>query len=161
MLYPDPRRTVSDENHPPSSGSRWEQADVVEPGTPVAETPGAPPIASPAAWETHPAGSTYPAAPPRSSRLRTRAALVGAGAALAVAGGVGGFVLGQQAASTDVHQTSVVRGTDPGQGDGDGLPGRPGFGDREARPDFGGDGGSGGAPGEPGSDDGTTDDGTT
>ena len=69
----------------------------------------------------------------RWSGARTLA-LVGAGAALVVAGGVGGFALGHAAAGNDVDESSVVQGTDPRQ-DGGGFPGRPGFGDRGTPPD--------------------------
>ena len=87
-----------------------------------------------------------------------RVAPAGAGAALAVAGGVGGFALGHAAAGNDVDESSVVQGTDPGRNDGDGFPGRPGPGHRGDRPDV--DGAVPGDPGDSTSDD-SAGDGTT
>jgi hypothetical protein len=151
---------VNDEKDTPSSGSRWEPGPVpgaAAPATgtpdpaeaPTAEVPCSAPTAAVPAYGL-PAGATSV----RRRGLPGRVALAGLGAALAVAGGVGGFALGYAAAGTDVDETSVVQGTDPGHDvggdDGDGFPGRPDFGDRGDHPDLGG-----AMPGDPDGD-GTT-----
>jgi hypothetical protein len=145
---------VNDEKETPGSGSRWEPGVASEPGMPATDTP------TPAEGLTTerpteevphhaPTGQLPPygvpdvtVVPAGRRGLRGRVALAGVGAALAVAGGVGGFALGYAAAGNDVHEASVVRGADPGHdvggNDGDGVPGRPGFGDRGTRPDPGG-----------------------
>jgi hypothetical protein len=171
---------VNDEKDTGSSGSRWEQADAAS-GTSAAGASGAPETPPPAGWAlteaptaelphaaqglsadvpfvaqgAYPAGGAYPAAPPRRSRLRKRAAVAGSGAALLVAGGVGGFALGHEAAGNGVPETSVVQDGDTGHG-GDGFPGRPRFGDRGTPPDLDGDG----TPGGPGAAHGHAGDGT-
>jgi hypothetical protein len=166
---------VNDEKDSQSSGSRWEPAPTPEtatadapettpyagwgpPEAPTAELPQPPLEPGSPAVAGFAAGSGSPAAPARKGRLRRRAALAGAGAVLVVAGGPAGFALGHGTAGTDVSETAVVQGTDPGQDgtDGDGLPGRPGFGDRGTPPDFDGDGT---LPGDDGSTDGDSTDG--
>ena len=169
---------MNDEKDTPGSGSRWEPGAVPEPATPATGTPAAAQTSTaaeaptaevpyPAPAAELPASGMPPAAgvPPMGRRaLRGRVALAGVGAALAVAGGVGGFALGYTAAGNDVDEASVVQGADPGHDaggdDGDGFPGRPDFGDRGTRPDLGGavpgdPDGAGSAPGGSGSD-GTT-----
>jgi hypothetical protein len=159
---------VNDEKDTPGSGSRWEPGAVPGSATSAAGTPAAAeaptaevPYQAPAAeLPAHgiPAGVGVP---PESRRgLRGRVALLGVGAALTVAGGVGGFALGHAAAGTDGDESSVVQRDVPGHKDGAGLPTRPDFGDRGTRPDV-----DGAVPGDPhgdgsGSDD-SAGDGTT
>jgi hypothetical protein len=87
------------ENDPTHSGSRW------EPGSP-------PPERSPA-----PAPSLAAPGTPRRlpSRLRRRSALAGAAIGLFAVGGLGGLVLGHEAAQADPTQAGVVQ---PGDGSG-------------------------------------------
>ena len=167
---------MTDEKETPGSGSRWEPGVASEPGMSSTDTPTpaeARTTERPTAEVPHhsPTVQLPPyglpdvtVAPVRRRGLRGRVALAGVGAALAVAGGVGGFALGYTAAGDNVDEASVVRGTDPGHDvggdDGDGLPGRPHFGDRGTRPDLDGavpgdPDGAGSAPGGSGSD-GTT-----
>ena len=145
---------MTDEKETPGSGSRWEPGVASEPGMPATDTPTpaeGPTTERPTEEVPHhaptaqlpPYGLPDVTVVPAGRRgLRGRVALAGVGAALAVAGGVGGFALGYAAAGNDVDEASVVRGADPGHDvggdDGDGFPGRPDFGDRGTRPDPGG-----------------------
>jgi hypothetical protein len=156
---------VNEEKDTPGSGSRWEPGAVPEPAAPATATPAAAQTSAAAEAPTAEVPYQAPAAelpafgmppgagvPPVGRRgLRGRVALAGVGAALAVAGGVGGFALGYAAAGNEVDEASMVQGTGPGHDvggdDGDGFPGRPDFGDRGTRPDFGG-----AVPGDPDGD---------
>ena len=104
----------------------------------------------PAAAPAQPSAAAAPAQPRRTlpPRLRKRAAVGAAAAALLAIGGVGGFAVGSATAGDDAVTTSVVQpGTTPDGTTGT-LPG-------------GGQGpGAGGFPGAPPGTDGTTDDGT-
>ncbi|SDC88607.1 hypothetical protein SAMN05660690_2770 [Geodermatophilus telluris] len=140
------------------SGNRWEPSGAptwhpehtpdAATGTPHATTTAQMP-AAPA-----PSGALATGKPRRlPAKLRQRAAVGAATAALLAIGGVGGFAVGQAATGDGAASPAVQQGgttTDP---DGDGfLGGRPDFG-QGTPPGFGGT--------PPGFDDGTTDDGTT
>jgi hypothetical protein len=124
------------------SGSRWEPPSgaAPTPPTPAAHDPddswtaelpllAAGPTAAYEGVFAATAEHAAPASPPLRrlpGRLRRRAVMVAAGVALAAAGGVGGFVIGQVAAGDD----ATVETTVPGGTGRDGSPGE--------RPDVGG-----------------------
>jgi hypothetical protein len=137
-----------------TSGSRWEP-DAENLQKPADETPAdGPPPATAQAWPGVPPEESKddPVAQERRARLRTRAVLAGAATALALGGGLTGFVIGHSTAGDDStgFPPAGFSGQRPG-GDqlGEGRQGPPSFhdGDRD-----GGDGGDGFGPSQGGTD---------
>jgi hypothetical protein len=125
---------VSD-NDTPASGSRWEPPADAEGATPPpAEAPPSPtePLASSAEPPADPVGVTRP------GRRGGRAVLAAAGAGLILAGGIGGFAIGQATAG-DGQGTEVSDAGSSIDADEDGFPDGPREGGRGGRPDFDGD----------------------
>jgi len=153
------------------SGSRWEPTSEDTPSAETSETridPAdvptyAPPITSLAPDNAY--GSPAPAAAvqpdavtdERRAQVRGRAVLAGAATALALGGGLAGFVIGHSTAGNDANgfRPANFSGQQPGGQFGDGTQqGPPSFGDRDGD----GDGGRFGQPpqGSNGSSDGTS-----
>jgi len=122
------------------SGSRWEPGSDEHPTTehPTTEAPAA---EAPAAYDAPPvAPLDDPAAEERRAQLRGRAILAGAATALALGGGLTGFVIGHSTAgddSTDFTPANSFRqdgsGQQPGGGRqfGEGQQGPPSFRDND------------------------------
>jgi hypothetical protein len=138
------------------SGSRWEpDHDESAPTTErpaeatsaVEPNPGVP-VATPDADSSYDA-----AAEVRRAQLRSRAILAGAATAIALGGGLTGFVIGHSTAGdgTNGFRPANFSGQQPGQL-GDGQQGPPGFSDQD------GDGFGGPPDGNGGSSDGSTSD---
>jgi hypothetical protein len=127
------------------SGSRWEP-DPDQ--TPASEAPPTPPLATDAPI---PAGDPFgtpvsgpvttesedPAAAERRARLRSRAILAGAATALALGGGLTGFVIGHSTAGDSTPGFRPANFQGPGQQFGEGQQGPPSFGDRDGDGDHG------------------------
>jgi hypothetical protein len=136
------------------SGSRWEptsddatSTDPSEAGTDVqADAPIYAPQTTPAATDAYgvPADRTPdPAADERRAQLRRRSILAGAATALALGGGLAGFVIGHSTAGDDTNgfRPANFSGQQPGGSFGDGQQqGPPSFGDPDGDGDHGGQG---------------------
>ena len=109
---------MSDEDIP-TSGSRWEPA-AADRTAPMAET-AVPAQPLPPSPSTMPTGPVRPTRLPH--RLRGRSAVAAAGVGLVLAGGLGGFAIGQAVTGDDASDGAVT--------DQNGVPG-----DGNGRPDF-------------------------
>src|SRR4051794_26260296 len=151
----DPRSTVTENDRTRHSGSRWEPAAASPAADPLVDqpppggTPGEPPLPPSAAAEQAPPTFTEPApttpAPTTPARRpRGRAGLAAAAAGLVLAGGVGGFALGNATGANGSTQPGPAGTGVPGDhGDHDGFPGaRPGVGGPGVSPDLGDGSGS-------------------
>jgi hypothetical protein len=129
------------------SGSRWEP-DPDE--TPTSEAPATPPLAAdatslagdPFGTPAHEPATTTPedpAAAERRAQLRSRAILAGAATALALGGGLTGFVIGHSTADdgAPAFRPANFSQQGPGQQFGEGQHGPPSFGDRDGDGDHG------------------------
>jgi len=111
----------------PTSGSRWEPASG-GPTTPADDAVRAEHAAAPAERVAPPSDEVGPSRPPR--RPPGRSAVAAAGVGLVLAGGIGGFAIGQAVAGNAVSDGAVT--------DRNGVPGdRPDFRDGD-RPSPGG-----------------------
>jgi hypothetical protein len=124
----DPRSTVTENDRTRHSGSRWEPAAASPAADPLVDqpppggTPGEPPLLPSAAAEQAPPTFAEPAPPAR--RPRGRAGLAAAAVGLVLAGGVGGFALGNATGANGSTQPGPAGTGVPGDhGDHDGLPG--------------------------------------
>src|SRR3954468_11162597 len=152
----DPRSTVTENDPPRPSGSRWEPAAASPAADPLVDqpppggTPGEPPLLPSAAAEPPPTfaeppptfaepAPTTPAPTTPAARPRGRTGLAAAAVGLVLAGGVGGFALGNATGANGSTQPGPAGTGVPG--DHDGLPGgRPGVGGGPGVPPDLGDG---------------------
>ena len=146
----DEKPEQAPEQHPASSGNRWEPTNPdAEPHPEYAESYADP---QPNPYVVTEATAGVPPSPP-TWLTRARAGVAGGAAAVLLAGGLGGFAIGRTTAGHDdgpADQQGVPTGFDRG-GD-DSLPGGPGGPQLGQRPD------DGQVPDMPGQDDGQQDD---
>src|SRR3954462_5082171 len=144
----DPRSTVTENDRTRHSGSRWEPAAASPAADPLADQP--PPGGTPGELPPPPSAAAEQASPPFAEprpttparRPRGRAGLAAAAVGLVLAGGVGGFALGNATGANGSTRPGPAGAGVPGaHGDHDGFPGgRPGVGGGPGVPPDLGDG---------------------